>query len=126
MSQIRKSLTLIRVAAVAMVLPFALIIASNASAKAVYWVNYGSGPKIEPKRVLVYKDFVTHAKHWRHWGGHNTRAKGRIHYNDCRPSCAEGHYRKTPGRVTLSHIHRCGNRLQYRKVHLTFTNKPKR
>ncbi len=97
----------------------------SAEAKTVYWRNYGGEPQIKPRRVDVYTRWITHTKHWRHWGAHRTRARGRVHYNTCRPSCGAGHYRTKPGRVTLRGIHKCGSRLQYRKAHLKFKHGPR-
>ena len=117
-----KRLCLIFLGAAAIV----LAVVGIAAAKTVYWVNYGEGPKTEPRKVYVYRDWISGTKHWRHWGAHRTRARGRIHYNTCKPDCASGHYEGTPGAIALSRVHKCGPRLQYRKAHVKFKKKPKR
>jgi hypothetical protein len=57
-------------------------------------------------------------KPWHKWGHSRTHASGIERYDDCKPSCAEGHIRSTHARVRLSHIHICHHRRVYGRIHV--------
>ena len=39
---------------------------------------------------------------WKGWGTATVTAAGTVHYNDCTPYCAAGHFHTAPGTATLS------------------------
>ena len=41
---------------------------------------------------------------WRGWGSATARASGRIHFNDCNPNCAAGHFYTLAGAAVLTQI----------------------
>ena len=49
--------------------------------------------------------------HWRFWWKRRAFAKGRFHYNDCDPNCAEGNFHVRRGRVLLRDRESCGGGL---------------
>jgi hypothetical protein len=62
---------------------------------------------------------ITKLRRWKDWtikGGPTTRAKGWLHYDDCKPNCAEGHYKRRRAGVFLFAPHRCHGRLVFRAV----------
>jgi hypothetical protein len=46
---------------------------------------------------------------WRNWGEPTASARGVANINDCRPYCARGHFRKTPGARVLAYQRREGS-----------------
>ena len=65
---------------------------------------------------------ITRLHHWAGWNGTRfeslfpTKARGWLHYDDCTPNCAEGHYRRRRAEVTLTPAQTCHGRLVFRKV----------
>jgi hypothetical protein len=63
-------------------------------------------PSIEPAElVLTCADYgvLLEGLHWTAWTAANATAVGTLVYNDCTPSCAEGHHHRVPGtRITLT------------------------
>jgi hypothetical protein len=85
--------------------------------------------KIRPSRlqfVFGAGTFVkfTRLKPWHQWRHARTHASGIEHYNNCKPSCAQGHIRRTHSRVRLSHIHICHHRRVYGRIDVSSRKAP--
>ena len=68
---------------------------------------------------------ITKIRHWFGWtpariaGGFGTKAEGWLHYDDCKPNCASGHYKRRRAHFQLSRLHGCGRhhrRLVYGQI----------
>ncbi|HEV2375431.1 MAG TPA: hypothetical protein VGS19_25125 [Streptosporangiaceae bacterium] len=63
-------------------------------------------PSIEPTEiVLACADYgaLLVRLHWTTWTAASATAAGTLIYNDCTPSCAEGHHHRVPGtKITLT------------------------
>lgn len=63
-------------------------------------------PSVEPAEiVLACADYkvLLEALHWTSWTAASATAVGTLVYDDCTPSCADGHFHRVPGtRVTLT------------------------
>jgi hypothetical protein len=86
-------------------------------------------PRIRPARIVfACADFNAYINHlrWRHWGGHKAGGHGIVHLNDCRPSCAEGHFHHWGAQIRLrkpGHTS-CGGTVvrMFRRAKLGFPN----
>lgn len=63
-------------------------------------------PTVEPSQIVLtcadYNEVLEHL-HWASWTSTSATATGTLVYNDCIPSCAEGHFHNVPGTsVTLT------------------------
>jgi hypothetical protein len=61
---------------------------------------------------------ITQIGHWKNWrpGSQKTWAKGWLHYDTCKPDCAEGCYVRHYARVPLSDSsHLCDGRSRHRR-----------
>jgi hypothetical protein len=70
-------------------------------------------------RALFPPFRLTKLRYWVSWNDVPTVAAesiGWLHYDDCKPNCAEGHYRRKRAYVTLYGIHRCHGRRVFGKV----------
>jgi hypothetical protein len=66
------------------------------------WVH---GGQVKPTRVMLAcgdANFWIASLEWHGWGTTTTKATGTVHYNDCNPYCAAGHFHTVPGSATLS------------------------
>lgn len=98
---------------------------ASAGGDKVYFKDLNFKPRIKPERIEIAVGagayfYATDLKSWRHWGGRRTSARGNLHYNDCKPSCAAGDYKSVNGVVKLSRIRRCGDQRRYRKIKMNF------
>ena len=65
------------------------------------------GGTVKPASVMLAcgdGNFWIAALEWHAWGSATTTATGRVHYNDCTPYCAAGHFHVIPGTATLSKL----------------------
>jgi hypothetical protein len=62
------------------------------------------GPSVRPTRITFAADGNDSVSglRWQAWGGSVARATGVDHFDNCTPSCAQGHTVTIPARVTLS------------------------
>lgn len=93
----------------------------------VYFKDSRHKPRIKPERIDLFFGaggyvYATDLKSWRHWGNKRTKARGHLHYNTCRPTCASGNYKTVNGVVKLRRIRRCGDQRRYRKITFNFAN----
>jgi hypothetical protein len=67
-------------------------------------------------------DVIKHAK-WASWRASRAKGHGVVYADNCKPNCAEGHYRKDPATITLLKPHAsCGKRFFF-TMHLHYTGK---
>ena len=68
--------------------------------------------------------YVNHLK-WSSWGKKRARGHGRAHSNTCKPSCAQGKFRRYPAKLKAYRRVSCtrGPKHQFSRVRLTFTGK---
>jgi hypothetical protein len=85
-----------------------------------------SHPKQRPPRVippLINPPFGSKLAHWKRWSSRwssrRTHSRGRLHYDTCRPSCAQG-YHAEPGKVLLNGVRHCHGQRRYTKLHFRF------
>jgi hypothetical protein len=74
---------------------------------------YFASPALTPPFKL------TKLQRWVSWSVRQSEAtatKGWLHYDNCKPNCAEGHYRRKRAMVQLYAPHRCHGRLVFGKV----------
>lgn len=100
------------------------VTANSAKHRRVTLVAPGVHNKVRPRKIYTsYASLCSatakHLAHWRHWGSDRTSARGLLHYSTGNPDCASGS-RQVHGLVGLSHIHRCGNGLHYRRAHFSY------
>lgn len=90
------------------------IVASSAAAPTTYFGQYGvSTHAYKPRRLNPSVDGALYVRpvHWRVWTDRRAVGDGIAHVNDCRPSCAGGHYSTYPVTVHLSKPRElCGSR----------------
>lgn len=83
------------------------------------------GPGVRPARITFAadgNDSVSDLR-WQIWGGTTARATGINHFDNCSPSCAQGHVTATPAHVTLSDPGPYGNLFVYQCYRLSFTGR---
>ncbi len=87
-------------------------------------------PRVEPSRIVfACADFGAYLGKidWARWGAHHARGSGIFKLKVCKPSCANGHYRRFPAKVRLRKVRvgRCGGRRVhlFRQARLRFTGK---
>jgi hypothetical protein len=86
-------------------------------------------PRVRPTRIVfACADFNAYINHlrWRHWGDRKAGGHGILHLNDCRPSCAEGHFHHWGAKIRLRKPGqtRCGGAVvrMFRRAELSFPN----
>jgi hypothetical protein len=61
-------------------------------------------PRVRPARIIFAcadgGAYISHLR-WRHWGRGKAGGHGIFHLNDCRPSCAEGHFHSYGAKIGL-------------------------
>jgi hypothetical protein len=80
-------------------------------------------PRVRPTRITFNADgnnTVT-GLHWHGWGTGVARGNGTDHFDNCSPSCAQGHILPIPAHVTLYSPGRFRARDMYRCYHVYFT-----
>jgi hypothetical protein len=94
----------------------------------VFFKTLGHPPKVKPSRVYpggaINAPYGSNLRNWKHWGARLTRSRGVLHYNTCRPDCAEGYHRDS-GTVLLNGIRNCHGQRRYLKIHLRFDHHAK-
>lgn len=63
------------------------------------------GGQVKPSSVVLAcadANYWIAALKWKHWGAATATATGSVHYNDCTPNCAAGHFHVIPGTATVS------------------------
>jgi hypothetical protein len=83
---------------------------------------------VKPHSIIITcadANFVLTGLKWSHWRRRSAAGAGSAKINDCKPSCAEGHFHKYPVSVRLSSAHFCRNagKTQFRRMRLTFTGR---
>jgi hypothetical protein len=72
-------------------------------------------PSVEPSEIVLAcadENALLAGLHWTSWTAASATAVGTLEYNDCKPSCAEGHFHNVPGtQVTLTAPVQAGNGL---------------
>ncbi len=89
------------------VLSVVLLAADAFAGGTVYGVKDCSKPRVKPSRIIATcadGGFYFTAKHWTYWNGREAGAKGKVHANDCDPSCLGGTYHKFKARIRLSKV----------------------
>jgi hypothetical protein len=69
--------------------------------------GWAHGGQVKPAGVMLAcgdANYWIAALEWRGWGTATARAAGRVHYNDCTPYCAAGHFHTIPGTASLSNL----------------------
>ena len=65
------------------------------------------GGTVKPSSIMIAcadaNYWISHLK-WKGWGNATTMSAGEVHYNDCTPYCAAGHFHVIPGVATLSNL----------------------
>jgi hypothetical protein len=67
----------------------------------------GGGGKVKPATIMLAcgdGNFWISDLHWNGWGSATATATGEVHYNDCKPYCAAGHFHVIPGSATLTKL----------------------
>lgn len=88
----------------------------------------GSAARIRPKIMGITAngvDVIRHV-HWATWKRSSAKGHGVVYADNCKPNCAEGHYRKDPAHITLlKTTNMCGKRFFVRmRLHYTGKNFP--
>ena len=83
---------------------------------------------VKPRSIIITcadANFVLTGLKWSHWRRTSAAGAGSAKINDCKPSCAQGHFHKYPVNVSLSSAHFCrkAGKTQFRRMRLTFTDK---
>jgi hypothetical protein len=94
----------------------------NSVAAIIQAPGLSPAPKvIRPSVIAIFADgaWVVEHLHWTGWGSRVAHAKGTSSASDGIPNIAQGHRKKTPARVTLSHPGRFHGREVYRCFRLT-------
>jgi hypothetical protein len=81
---------------------------------------------VKPRSIIITcadANFVLTGLKWSHWRRRSAAGAGSAKINDCKPSCANGHFHKYPVSVSLSSAHFCrkAGKTQFRRMRLTFT-----
>ena len=105
-----------------------VVVASTQSASAQrppIRINAGTHQAVEPSRLLSLSGdgafYMTKIRHWHHWNHHRATAHGKVHLNDCKPDCADGHFHTYRGFVRVSRPLNCGGgHSSYSKVRVRF------
>jgi hypothetical protein len=66
-------------------------------------------------------DIFVHELKWAHWSRTKAVASGTFTWDDCKPDCADGHFRSLPVRVTLTGPKQCPGRVHRAFGHGVFT-----
>lgn len=64
--------------------------------------------------------------HYRSYTAHRAVGHGRVHYNDCKPYCARGHFHTMKAKVTLSRPRHCRavDARVFTRVHYLLAHRP--
>jgi hypothetical protein len=65
------------------------------------------GGQVRPTSVMLAcadANYWIAALKWKGWGTATATTAGKVHYNDCTPYCAAGHFHVIPGTATLSNL----------------------
>ena len=101
------------------------VLAITATAGATIFIRDSSQSyKFQPRLIyLAYHALappfkITKLRHWHGWGPEpgKARARGWLHYDTCKPNCAEGTYRRVRSKVFLYRVHRCHGRFVYGRI----------
>ena len=86
----------------------------------VTFQTFKGPPQVEPDRITTGFGSVTlrfvQLRPWRDWNDFAAKATGKLRYNTCEPSCAEGNLDSTPVKVRLSDIGICGSERRYKSL----------
>jgi len=106
----------------------ALLAGAAVGTSQVFFKTLGHPPKVKPHKVYpggaINAPFGSHLLNWKHWGSHQTRSRGVMHYDTCRPDCASG-YHTDSGGVLLNGVRRCHGQRHYTKLHFRFDHHKK-
>jgi hypothetical protein len=61
---------------------------------------------------------ITKLRHWVGWGTARPTTKGWLHYDNCKPNCAEGHYKRKRATVRLFAPRHCHGRRVFGAVYV--------
>ncbi|MGZ4372217.1 MAG: hypothetical protein ACXVRQ_08480 [Gaiellaceae bacterium] len=65
------------------------------------------GGTVKPSSIMIAcadaNYWIDHLA-WKGWGTAAATSAGKVHYNDCTPYCAAGHFHVIPGTATLSSL----------------------
>ena len=67
--------------------------------------GWARGGQVKPARVMLAcgdANYWITTLTWHGWGTATAKATARVHYNDCVPYCAAGHFHTIPGTASLS------------------------
>jgi hypothetical protein len=83
--------------------------------------------QVKPSKVIFTcadGTFFATGLRWTHWGSRKAQATGTAHFNNCKPSCAQGHFKRYAVKLIASHRRTCadGNRA-YTRVRYSFPRK---
>ena len=65
------------------------------------------GGQVRPASIMLAcadANYWIAALKWKGWGTATATAAGKVHYNDCTPYCAAGHFHTVSGTATLSRL----------------------
>jgi hypothetical protein len=65
------------------------------------------GGQVRPVSIMLAcadANYWIGALRWKGWGSATATAAGRVHYNDCAPYCAAGHFHTISGTATLTKL----------------------
>ena len=65
------------------------------------------GGQVRPASIMLAcgdGNYWAGALKWKGWGTATATAGAQVHYNDCTPYCAAGHFHVIPGTATLSNL----------------------
>jgi len=113
--------------ALLLLVPLAAVATASGAGPGTTLVGDCVHPQVKPHKVVFTcadGTFYATGLRWTHWGSRRARASGTAHVNDCKPSCAQGHFKRYAIRLTASHRHGCadGNRA-YTRVRYSFPHR---
>jgi hypothetical protein len=102
-----------------------LVATGEAASSKVYVKGTGRGDfslHYRPRTLMFGTRSVLVGLRWSTWNGPRAVGRGRVAFNDCIPSCAEGRSVEYAVRVTLASRSTCGTRnRRYRRLRFSYT-----
>jgi hypothetical protein len=97
---------------------------AGATAAKVYIAAKCQNHVYKPRRVIFAcadGSFYATSLRYASYGSRQAVASGTMHYNDCKPNCAAGHFHQRRGRVRFSRVVRCADgRRYFSRAHYRF------